>query len=48
MKAHLTSQVVCCIMTTRKVSTTIPTTDFYVDADEMDAIHARIYETLRN
>ena len=25
-----------------------PTTDFYVDADEMDAIHARIYETLRN
>jgi hypothetical protein len=25
-----------------------PATDFYVDADEMDAIHARIYETLRN
>lgn len=25
-----------------------PTTDFYVDGDEMDAIHARIYETLKN
>jgi len=25
-----------------------PTTDFYVEQDEMDAIHARIYETLRN
>ena len=25
-----------------------PTTDFYVEQAEMDAIHARIYETLRN
>ena len=25
-----------------------PRTDFYVDADEMDAVHARIYETLKN